>query len=38
VTRVCRHTWPWVDPVGPTKLFILPAKARFDAGLSFKQP
>ncbi len=25
------QTWPWVDPVGATKLFTLPAKARFDA-------
>ncbi|HEY1907916.1 MAG TPA: hypothetical protein VGG91_17840 [Myxococcaceae bacterium] len=32
------YTWPWVDPVGPKKLFILPAKARFDAGTPFKQP
>jgi hypothetical protein len=26
------NPWPWVDPPGATKLFILPAKARFDAG------
>ena len=32
------YTWPWVDPVGPKKLFVLPAKARFDAGTPFKQP
>jgi hypothetical protein len=32
------YTWPWVDPVGPTKLFTLPAKARFDAGTPFVQP
>jgi hypothetical protein len=25
-------TWPWVDPIGGTKTFTLPAKARFDAG------
>jgi hypothetical protein len=24
--------WPWVDPVGPTKLYTLPARARYDAG------
>ncbi|MDR3688939.1 MAG: hypothetical protein P4L46_06130 [Fimbriimonas sp.] len=24
--------WPWVDPMGQTKLYVLPAKARFDAG------
>ena len=23
--------WPWVDPTGTTKLYTLPAKARFDA-------
>jgi hypothetical protein len=23
--------WPWVDPVGATKTYVLPAKARFDA-------
>ncbi len=22
--------WPWVDPVGPTKTFLLPARWRFD--------
>jgi len=26
------YTWPWVDPTGSTKLYTLPAKARFDAG------
>lgn len=26
------NTWPWVTPDGATKLFTLPAKARFDAG------
>ena len=24
--------WPWVDPVGTTKTFTLPAKARYEAG------
>ncbi|WP_049760102.1 glycosyl hydrolase family 28-related protein [Anaeromyxobacter dehalogenans] len=24
--------WPWVDPAGSTKVAVLPAKARFDAG------
>jgi hypothetical protein len=24
--------WPWVDPVGSTKLYTLPARARYDAG------
>lgn len=23
-------TWPWVDPLGSTKLHVLPARARFD--------
>jgi hypothetical protein len=32
------YTWPWVDPVGLTKLHVLPAKARYDAGTPFKQP
>ncbi len=27
--------WPWVDPTGSTKLYILPAKARLDAGTPF---
>jgi hypothetical protein len=31
-------TWPWVQPDQPTKLFTLPAKARFDAGTPFTQP
>ena len=26
------NPWPWVDPLGPTKTFTLPAKARYDAG------
>jgi hypothetical protein len=25
------NPWPWVDPTGPTKVFTLPARARFDA-------
>ena len=32
------YTWPWVDPVGTTKLRVLPAKARYDAGTPFLQP
>jgi hypothetical protein len=32
------YNWPWVDPVGATKLYMLPAKARYDAGTPFKQP
>lgn len=32
------YVWPWVDPVGATKLHTLPAKARFDAGTPFAQP
>jgi hypothetical protein len=32
------YTWPWVDPVGATKLYMLPAKARYDAGTPFTQP
>ena len=32
------YTWPWVDPVGETKLYVLPAKARYDAGTPFTQP
>jgi hypothetical protein len=24
-------TWPWVDHTGSTKLYTLPARARFDA-------
>jgi hypothetical protein len=31
------YTWPWVDPVGATKLYTLPAKARYDAGTPFTQ-
>jgi hypothetical protein len=29
------YPWPWVDPTGSTKLYTLPAKARFDAGTPF---
>ncbi len=25
-------TWPWVDPTGTTKVYTLPAKARYEAG------
>jgi hypothetical protein len=32
------YTWPWVDPVGATKLYMLPAKPRYDAGTPFTQP
>ena len=32
------YTWPWVDPTGSTKLYILPAKARYDAGTPFALP
>ncbi|HYS09556.1 MAG TPA: hypothetical protein VEP66_12465, partial [Myxococcales bacterium] len=32
------YTWPWVDPAGTTKLYTLPAKARYDAGTPFVQP
>ena len=32
------YVWPWVDPTGATKLYTLPAKARFDAGTPFSQP
>ena len=32
------YTWPWVDPVGMTKVYVLPAKARYDAGTPFVQP
>jgi hypothetical protein len=31
-------TWPWVDPIGATKVYILPAKARYDAGTPFASP
>jgi hypothetical protein len=26
----CRYTWPWVDPLGATKTYRLPARDRFD--------
>lgn len=32
------YTWPWVDPIGTTKAYSLPAKARYDAGTPFVQP
>jgi hypothetical protein len=32
------YTWPWVDPVGTTKVYVLPAKARYEAGTPFVQP
>jgi len=32
------YVWPWVDPVGTTKLWTLPAKARYQAGTPFTQP
>jgi hypothetical protein len=32
------YVWPWVDPLGATKLYVLPAKARYDAGTPFAQP
>lgn len=31
------YTWPWVDSTGATKLFTLPAKARYDSGAPFGQ-
>jgi hypothetical protein len=32
------YTWPWVNPTGSPTLYVLPAKARYDAGTPFKQP
>jgi len=32
------YTWPWIDPTGATKVYTLPAKARYDAGTPFVQP
>jgi hypothetical protein len=32
------YAWPWVDPIGTTKVYVLPAKARYDAGTPFVQP
>jgi hypothetical protein len=29
--------WPWVDPLGTTKVATLPAKARFDSGTQIAQ-
>ncbi|HWA89696.1 MAG TPA: hypothetical protein VG889_06645 [Rhizomicrobium sp.] len=29
------YRWPWVEPTGATKLYLLPAKARYDAGTPF---
>jgi len=29
------YTWPWVDATGTTKVYTLPAKARYDAGTPF---
>ncbi len=29
------NPWPWVDPTAATKLYTLPAKARYDAGSPF---
>jgi hypothetical protein len=31
-------TWPWVNPAGPSEVYVLPAKARYDAGTPFGQP
>jgi hypothetical protein len=30
--------WPWVDPLGATKLHTLPARARYDSGSPFPNP
>jgi hypothetical protein len=32
------RSWPWVNPTGGTRVGILPAKARFDAGKPFDIP
>jgi len=32
------YTWPWVDPAGSPHVYVLPAKARYDAGTPFTQP
>jgi hypothetical protein len=32
------YTWPWVNPIGSTQVYTLPAKARYDAGTPFTQP
>ena len=31
-------TWPWVDPLGRTKVYALPAKTRYDAGAPLLPP
>ena len=30
--------WPWVEPLGTTRLYTLPAKARYEAGTPFAPP
>jgi len=30
-------TWPWVDPTAASRTYVLPAKARYDAGTPFAQ-
>ena len=32
------YTWPWVDPLGNKKVYMLPAKVRYDSGTPFTQP
>ena len=32
------YTWPWVDPAGTPQVYVLPAKARYDAGTPFASP
>ena len=32
------YIWPWVDATGTTKVYTLPARARFDAGTPFAGP
>ena len=32
------NEWPWVNPLGTTKLYTLPAKARYDAGTPNNAP
>lgn len=32
------YTWPWVDATGATKLYLLPARERFEAGTYFAGP
>lgn len=32
------YSWPWVVPLDETKVHVLPAKARYDAGTPFTQP